>query len=154
MAFQERERQARIDRLHPQAHLADLDRQRVHVDAVDAPPDDVAERVLVVVRRGRAPRPDARDAIGEPTRRREQEVPRPAGGVDDRQLQKGIDGTLGMSVDRALDYGVEGAREEELHELVRRVVAAGCLPCMAPAFAGAREGEGTSVTGDLRDELE
>ena len=154
VAFQEREGQARIDRLHPEAHFADLDRQRVHVDTVDAPPDDVAECVLVVVRRGCAPRPDARDAIGEPARRREQEVPGPAGGVDDRQLEKGIDGTLGMSVDRALDHGIEGAREEELHELVRGVVAAGRLPCMTPALAGARKGEGTSVAGNLRDKLE
>ena len=59
-----------------------------------------------------------------------------------------------MSVDRALDHGVEGAREEELHELVRRVVAAGRLPRMAPAFVGAREGEGTSVSGNLRDQLQ
>ena len=79
--------------------------------------------------------------IGESARRRKQEVPRPAGGIDDRQLEEGIDGTLGMSVDRARDHGIEGAREEELHELVRRVVAAGYLPCMASAFVGAREGE-------------
>ena len=75
VAFQEREGQARIDGLHPEAHLADLDRQRVHVDAVDASADDVAQRGLIVVRRGRTPRPDASDAVGEPARRREQEVP-------------------------------------------------------------------------------
>ena len=154
MALQERERQPRIDRLHPQAHLADLDRQRIHVDAVDAPPHDVAERALVVVRCGRTPRPDASDAIGEPARRRQQEVPRPAGGVDNRQLEERIDGTVGMSVDRALDDGIESACEEELHEFVRRVVAPGRLPCMASTLVGARKGERTSVRGDLRNQLE
>ena len=154
MALQEREGQARIDRLHPEAHLADLDRQRVRVDAVDAPPDDVAERALVVVRRGRAPGPEARDVIGEAAGRGEQEVSRSAGGVDDRQIEKGVGGMLGVRVDRAPDHGIEGAREEALHELVRGVVAAGGLPGMAPALAGAREGEGTPAPGDLRDQLE
>ena len=153
MALEKREGQARVDRLHPEAHLAELDGQRVPVDAVDAPPDDVAQRTLIVVRRGRAPRPDARDAVGEPARRREQEVPRPAGGVDDGHIEKGIDGTLGMRVDRALDDGIEGTFEQDLHELVRGVVAARRLPRMTPALAGAREGEGTPVPGDLRDQL-
>ena len=95
MAFQERERQARIDRFHPEAHLAQLDGQRIHVDAVDAPPNDVAERVLVVIRRGRTCRPDARDVIGEPARSSEQKVPRAASRVDDRQLKESIGGTIG-----------------------------------------------------------
>ena len=81
-------------------------------------------------------------------------MPRPAGGVDDRQLQKGIDGALGMRVDRALDHGIEGAVEQHLHELVRRVVTSGRLPRVAPALAGTREGERPAVPGDLRDQLE
>ena len=111
MTLQEREGQARIDRLHPEAQLADLDRQRIPVDAVDALPDDVAECAPIVVRRWRAAGPDARDAISEATRSREQEVSRPARGVDDCQIEKGIGGMLGMSVDGALDHRIESARK-------------------------------------------
>ena len=154
MALQERERQPRVDRLHPQAHLAQLHGQRVHVHAVDAAAHHVAERALVVVRRGRAGGPDAGDVIGEPARRREQEVSRPTGGVDDRQFQECLVGPVGMGADRVLDHRIEGAVEQDLHQLVRRVVAAGRLPCMASALVGAGEGEGTSVPGDLRDQLQ
>ena len=153
MTLQEREGQSRIDRLHPEAQLADLDRQRIPVDAVDALPDDVAECAPIVVRRWRAAGPDARDAISEATRSREQEVSRPARGVDDCQIEKGIGGMLGMSVDGALDHRIESARKQALHKLVRCVVAAGRLPGMALALVGTREGKGPPVPGDLRNQL-
>ena len=61
---------------------------------------------------------------------------------------------IGMSVHRMLDHGIEGACEEKLHQLVRRVVAAGRLACMASALVGARKREGTAVLGNLRDQFE
>ena len=136
-------------------YFADLDRQRIHVDAVDAPPDDVAECALIVVRCGRASHPDARDAVGEPPRCREQEVPRAAGGVDDGQLQKCFDGVFGMRVDRAFDHRVEGAREEKLHQLVGCVVAACRLPRMASALVRRlRRQKERPSSDDLRDQLQ
>ena len=48
---EEGERLARLQRLQPQAHAAELGRHRVHVHAVQAAADDVAQRMLIEVRR-------------------------------------------------------------------------------------------------------
>ena len=75
LRIQERQRLARLDRLDPERGLAELDGERVPVDAVDAVPYDLAERALprlLVLHVGA--RVDARDLGGEPARGGQQEM--------------------------------------------------------------------------------
>ena len=63
--------------LQPQRHLAQVDRQRVAVDGVEAVPHDIAHRPPVGDRRGLGlARAHDRQLAAEPPRCRQQEVPR------------------------------------------------------------------------------
>ena len=84
MRVEEREREARIDGLHPQADLAQLHGHRIEIDAEDAAADDLPERVPVLFGRGRAVCLEARDVRRKPARRGEEKVSRTARGIDDR----------------------------------------------------------------------
>ena len=84
---EEGERLARLQRLDPERHLAQLDRERVAIDAVDAVRDDLAQRALELDLGRRAGAPELGDAGGRAARGAEQEVAGAAGGIDDRELQ-------------------------------------------------------------------
>ena len=108
---EERERPAWLERLHPQRHLAELDGHRVHVDAVDAAADDVAQR-----RRGRSSgegsgslAADRGEPFGDSVGGGDQEVAGAAGGVDDGEGEDRLLGVLGCGglVEDGLERGVE-----------------------------------------------
>ncbi len=84
---QEGQRLAGLQRLDPERHLAQLDRERVAIDAIDAARDDLAQRMLELDLGGRAGAAQLGDAGGRAARGAEQEMAGAAGGIDDRELQ-------------------------------------------------------------------
>ena len=91
VVVEERERLARLQGLHPEADLAELDRHRVQVDAVDAPADDVP---LGMLDRGQArlvvAGAEPGQVLGHPLGRGDQEVAAAAGRVADLQIEEGL----------------------------------------------------------------
>ena len=89
VGVEEGERLAGLEGLHPEADLAELDRHRVDVDAVEAAGDDVAERGsrrlgggLVVAGA------DGGEALGDAVGGGDEEVARAAGGIDDLEVEE------------------------------------------------------------------
>ena len=97
MVVKERERLARFERFQPQAHAAQLRGHGVHVHAVEAAADHVAQRVLVEQRRRFAlalrQRAHAREMPGQPVRGADEEVAGADRGVADLERE---DGLLGL----------------------------------------------------------
>ena len=125
VGIEERERLARLDGLDPERGLAEFDREWIPVNAVDAVPDDFAERVsasslVIPVVVGF----DARDLGGEPPRRGQEEMARSAGRIDDAHAENRGGRVFGVLADRPLDDGVERGPYEFAHEARRRVVGA------------------------------
>ena len=81
------ERLAGLDGLDPDRDFAELDRHRIAVDAVDAVPRDVAQRVAVLADRRRTGVPQVSKLAGDPCRRGEEEVARAAGRIDHLESQ-------------------------------------------------------------------
>jgi len=85
---------ARLDRLHPQAHLTELDRHRVDVDAVDASTDHVAKCMLNFARAWLVlAGTNCRQPLGHTSRSRDEEVARATGRIADLQIE---DGSFGI----------------------------------------------------------
>ena len=85
--IEEGERLAWLQRLDPEGHLAQLDRERIAIDAVDTVRDDLAQRALELDLGRRTGAPVLRDAGGRAARGAEQEMSGPASGIEDRKLQ-------------------------------------------------------------------
>ena len=126
VAVQEAQRLARLQRLQPQAHLAQLHRHRVEVHAVDAAPDHVAHCragglgrwLLVAGAHGGQP---PGDAVGGG----QQEVPAPAGRVADLERQ---DRHLGvLAARRLVKHRVQRGVQQAADQAGGGVVAAGGL---------------------------
>jgi len=80
-------------------------------------------------------RTDTGDARRNPSCRREQEVTRAAGRVDDRKFQQRLGGIVRLGLGLVED-GVEGCVEQRLNEAVGRVVRAGGLTLVALLLGG------------------
>ena len=150
------ERLPRLQRLQPQAHPAELGRHRVHVHAVQAAADDVAERMLIEERRrlalaGRV-RAHPGEMPGEAMGRAHQEVAGADRRVADLQIE---DRPLGVGAELAAHrlphHRVEGRVQQTLHQGVGRVVGPGRLAGVAGELG---EGEVCAVTAHLRRERE
>ena len=152
--IEEGERLARLECLDPECNLAELDRERVAIDAVDAAGHDLAERVLKLDLGGRAGAAELGDAGGRPARGAEQEVAGAAGGIENRQAQDGGDGVRGVARFGRVQDRVEGGIQEELHERFGGVVGAGLLALVAAGLAAFGEGEGAGVGRGTRRQLE
>lgn len=148
--LEEGEGLAGLEGLHPEAHLAQLDGHGVHVHAVEAVADDVAQgragglggRLLVA-------RADGGEAPGDPVGGGDQEVAAPAGRVADLEAE---DRALGIGLPgRLLEHRVQGGVEEAPDQGRGRVVAAGGLPLVT---AGRLQLEARRVGVDLGVELQ
>ena len=117
VVVEERERLARLQGLHPEADLAQLDRHRVEVHAVDATADDVA---LGVLDRAQArlvvARAEPGQLLGHPLGRGDQEVAAAAGRVADLQVEQGL---FGLRLARA--SRTTGSRAESSRQLINEV---------------------------------
>ena len=88
---EERQRLAGAVGFQPQRHAAELDRQRIFVHAVDAVGDDIADRLAHPLGGGFVfAGADAGEYFAEPSGRRQQEMPRTAGGVEDAHAQQSV----------------------------------------------------------------
>src|SRR5262249_28312235 len=134
MRVEEGEREPWFDGFHPEAHLAELDRHGVEIDAVDRAAYDLTECVSIFGCRGSAVRLEASDVCGEATSRGKQEVSAATCWIDHREFEQRFCRIVGVSGDRALYDGLDGAVEEHLHEAVRGVIAARELAGMAFGF--------------------
>jgi hypothetical protein len=132
---EERERQARLHGLHPQADLAQLDRHRVEVHAVDAAPTtcrsawrySAAEGVPLAC--SRATCAASRRAAAS------RKCPEPQAGSTMDSVQQRLDRLARVRGDGVGDHRLERAVEQHLHEAVGRVVAAGGLAGVALGLA-------------------
>ena len=147
---EEGERLAGLEGLDPERHLAELDRERVAIDAMDAAGDDLAERVLELDLGGCAGAAELGDAGGGAAGGAEQEVAGAAGGVEDRQAQDRGDRVRGVARLGGVQDRVEGGIQQELHERFGGVVGAGLLALVAAGLAAFGEGEGAGVGGGAR----
>ena len=153
---EEGERLAGLDRLHPQRRLAEFHRERIPVDAVNAAPDNLAQRSPAVPFLGRVRAGlDAGNLRREPPGGGEQEVARTAGRVEDLQVEQRRTRILGPFLLRPLD----DRNERRLHQFVdqarRRVVGAGQF--LLRTLAGVArevEGPGLGVHVDRRLQFE
>ena len=145
VGVEEAERLAWLQRLQPQRDLGQLDRHRVHVDAVDAVLHHVPQRGaqrfdggfrVVLAHRGQA--------LGDAPGGRDQEVPGAARRVADGDRQQGVgdgDRRVGARVGRrhlgpflrVVQDRVERGVQQAVDERGRRVVRAGALPLVAGA---------------------
>ena len=120
MGIEEAERLAWLDRLEPEADLAQLDRHWVDVDRVDAVADDVAEGGRDRRRGGLlVPGADAGQALRDPVGGRDEEVPGArAGSTTDRLEDRPLGLVLiGLSAASART----GSRAESSRTLIRLV---------------------------------
>ncbi len=95
----------------------------------------------------------ARHAGRDAARRRQQEMPGAAGGIEHRHRQQGIGRIVGFRLD-PVEHRIEGAVEQRLYEAVGGVVAAGRLARVAFGLAGFGEGEAVAVGGQARGQFE
>ncbi len=87
VVVEEGEWQARDERLHPEADLAQLYGHRVGVHPVDAAPDDVAQGLAGGLGRGLAvPGTDSGEALGDAVRGGDEEVAAAARRVADLEV--------------------------------------------------------------------
>ena len=120
------ERLPRLQRLQPQVHAAELGRHRVHVHAVQAAADDIAERMLVEERRrlalaGRV-RAHPGEVPGEAMRRAHQEVAGTDRRVADLQIEDRPLGVgAGLAAHRRLHHRVQRRVQQALHQVVDAV---------------------------------
>ena len=145
MGIEKREGLAGFDGFHPQCRLAQLDGERIAVDAVDAVLHYLAQRVLPGgFVRGLGAGLDAGDFVREAASRRQQEMSRTAGRIDDSQGQNGGARVFRAGGHRLDDNRIESGLDEFAHKRWRRVVGAGQLafrPLRSLSAAVAREGE-------------
>ena len=136
--------------LDPEGHLAELDGERILVYAVDAVGNDLALRLPLRLGRGFVlAGAHASELLRQPPGRGEEEVPRPAGGVEHVQPE---DGALALLVvaqpgQPLAQHGFEGALDQLGHQLAWGVVGAGALPLGA---GGELENGRTPVATDHR----
>ena len=94
MMIEKRQRLARLQRLQPQIHPAQLRRHRIQVHPVQTAPDHLAQRGLIAPRRRLALalglRPHPRQMPRQAMRRADQEMAGTHGGVADFQRQQGV----------------------------------------------------------------
>ena len=121
---------------------------------MQAGPRDIAQGVAKVGKRGRSIGTDAGQPRGDTAGSGQQEVPRAAGRVDDRQFQQRFGGIvcLGLGL---VEHGVECCVEQRLNETVWRIVGARCLALVALLLGGlGGEDKGLAVIAQLRLQFE
>ena len=151
VSVEEREWSSRLEGLHPEADLAQLDGHGVEVHAVDAASDDVAQGALHVWGAGfEAVAADLGESVGGAACGGDEEVSRAAGGVHDGQGQEGVFGGWGLA--SAVKDGFEGGVEEAIDERRGGVVAAGGLAVVAGGVFEAQGGDGGADLGDALHE--
>src|ERR1700733_3103170 len=91
---------------------------------------------------------------GKSTSRSEQEVPAPARGVYNRELEKRLRRAAGVCGNSALEHGVQGSVEQQPHERLRGIVAPRCPAGVPAARVRCREAELVSALSYLRDQLQ
>ena len=153
--IEEGKRLARLQRLDPERDLAEFDRHRVAVDVEYAVRDDLAQGVLECLLAGCAQRAVAGDTGSGPAGGAEQEVAGSASGIDDREFQDFGHRIGGVARLRRVEHRIERGGEQELHEAVGRVVAAGRL-AFVPSVCGVahREAEVAGFQIHKRDQFE
>ena len=141
---EEGERLARLDRFHPQRGLAQIDGQRIAIDAVDAVLRDCAQGAAAGVFVGYAGvRLEFGEAGGHAPRRGQQKMARAAGRVDDLEGEDRLPRVravfaAGGGVENGVEHGVEGRANQFVDQRGGRVVRAGQLALGAAGlFAGA-----------------
>ena len=132
---QETQRLSGLQRLQPQRDLGQLHRHRVEVHPVDAARHHLVHRRADSIH-GRlgVTLPHRGDLLGDPPRRRHQEMPGPTGRVADGQLQQLTDDRLGFirlacrarlnrsPLDRLFDDRVQRGIQQRLDQRRRRVI--------------------------------
>ena len=146
VGVEEGERFAGLHRLHPERRLAKLDGKRIAVHPVDAMLHYLAQRMLPRgLVGGVGVRLDAGDFTRETAGRRQQEVPRSTGRIDDPQVQNGAARILRAGGQGLRDDRIERGPNQLAHQGRRRVVGAGQLALGSLRFVSAAvagEGEG------------
>src|SRR5690349_14436411 len=113
MRVEESERLARFDRLDPERGLAQLDRERIAVHAVDAVLHDLAQGTPAsLLVRNFALYIEPRHLDGETPRRGEKEVARAASRIDDVEGEKRPAWVLRMFGKGVVDDRLERALDE------------------------------------------
>ena len=130
VGVEERERQAGLHGLHPQAHLAQLDGHRVEVHAVDAAADDLPQRVAVLGGRGRAVRRSRATCAASRRAAASRKWPEPQAGST---MDSSSSASTGSSGCCAIGVGRSPARAR-----CRAAPAPGCRACSSCRWSCAR----------------
>ena len=145
MVVEEGERLARLHRLEPEVHAAELGRHGVQIDAVEAVADAVAESGAVGLRAGLGVAgADRREPLGEAMGGANEKVAAAHGRVAHLEGEDGLLGVRAALAGEAFgEERLEGGVEADLHERVGRVVGAGGF-----AFVAGGQAQGKTVGGE------